>query len=267
MPTQPTTMATPAAPSAKSLLRRLIESQQRLSRAFDRLLPAEYAVDGCRNYRETMIGNYIATDQTIYDVGAGKNPLLDVETKRARRLRIVGLDIDAQELARAPAGVYDRAIPADLTTFKGEGDADLVLSQSLLEHVRDTDAALGAVASILKPGGTALLFVPSRNAWYARLNLLLPEGLKRRILYAVYPQTRRGQGFVSYYHRCTPRDFEAMARAHGMEVVERRLYFRSGYFSFFFPLYFLWRLWVLGFRAVAGDQAAETFAYALRKRG
>ena len=57
-----------------------------------------------------------------------------------------------------------------------------------------------------------------------------------------------------------------MAAAHGLEVAERRLYFRSGYFSFFFPFYLLWRLWIFGFRAVAGDQAAETFAFAFRKR-
>ena len=99
---------------------------------------------------------------------------------------MVGLDIDGKELSAAPDGLYDRTAAADITKYRGQGDADLVICQALLEHVHDTGRALEAIASILKPGGRALIFVPSRNAVYARLNLLLPENLKRRILFAFF---------------------------------------------------------------------------------
>ena len=56
-----------------------------------------------------------------------------------------------------------------------------------------------------------------------------------------------------------------MARAAGLEVETEKHYFVSSYFEFFAPLYVLWRIWMLVFRRVAGAQAAETFAMALKK--
>ena len=40
---------------------------------------------------------------------------------------MVGLDIDADELARAPPGAYDETVCADITRHVGKGDADLVV--------------------------------------------------------------------------------------------------------------------------------------------
>jgi hypothetical protein len=39
----------------------------------------------------------------------------------------------------------------------------------------------------------------------------------------------------------------------------------SAYFSFFFPMHVLWRIWLLLFRFFAGTQAAESFSLALKK--
>lgn len=175
------------------------------------------------------------------------------------------MDIDQGELDRAPTGIYDRTICADIGCFYGAGDADLLICQAVLEHVRDVDGAFASIAGILKPGGRALIFVPSRNALYARLNLLLPQALKKRLLHAVYPKTREGQGFPSYYDQCTPRDFRRLAKKHNLVVEKESYHYISSYFSFFVPLYALWRLWILGYRALAGEQAAETFCMAFVK--
>jgi hypothetical protein len=100
---------------------------------------------------------------------------------------------------------------------------------------------------------------------YARLNLLLPERLKRLVLFSVWPHACRGQGFRSHYHRCTPRDFCRMAESAGLVVVERRSCFISAHFTFFAPLHILWRAWIVAYRELAGLQAAETFGLALKK--
>jgi hypothetical protein len=50
-----------------------------------------------------------------------------------------------------------------------------------------------------------------------------------------------------------------------LKVLEVKPYFMSSYFSFLFPLYVAWRLWMLFFRYVRGEQAAETFSMALMK--
>ena len=134
-----------------------------------------------------------------------------------------------------------------------------------MEHVADTDAALRTMASILKPNGRALIFVPSRNAVFARINLLLPEELKRRILFAVYPHMARDQGFPAYYDHCTPAALRARALGNGLSIEHAPLYYISTYFQFFFPLYLAWRAWLLAFYAIDKEQAAETFALVLKK--
>jgi SAM-dependent methyltransferase len=250
---------------APSLFYRFTRSQQNLSRSFDRLLPAEYQVDGNRDFLDNWITPYLESGALVYDIGGGKNPVVGVEEKRRFKLRVIGFDIDARELAAAPDGAYDRTIRADITEYRGRADADLVICQALLEHVRDSQAAIDAIASILRPGGRALIFLPSRNAVFARLNLALPERVKRKILYTVFPASERDQGFPAYYDRCTPRDFRRLAGGSGLTVDACRTYFRSGYFSFFFPLHLVWRLWTLVFRFFAREQAAETFSLALRK--
>jgi 2-polyprenyl-6-hydroxyphenyl methylase/3-demethylubiquinone-9 3-methyltransferase len=201
----------------------------------------------------------------FYDVGGGKQPYINRETKERLGLKVVGLDIDADELARAPQGLYDEVVCADITRFSGPGTADLLVCQALLEHVSDVGAAFTSIASILRPGGRAVIFVPSRNAVFARLNLLLPEKVKRWVLFQVYPQSRVGGGFRSYYDRCTPMDFRELIKTNGLQEIEFRPYYESAYFSFCLPAHIVWRLWTQLFRLMKGDQAAETFCLAFVK--
>jgi len=251
---------------AHAILRRFIEGQKRLSMHLESRIPERFRIDGNRDFVDRFVPQYLHEGATLYDVGGGKNPFVRADVKARLRLEVVGLDIDSEELARAPAGIYDRTICADVTRYRGRGDADLVVCQALLEHVPDTGAALDAISSILRPGGVALLFVPSRNALFARLNRVLPEQVKRELLFRLHPGARRRQGFPAYYDRCTPRDMSAMAADRGLQVRELRVYFASAYFTFFFPLHAAWRIWVWMFEKAAGEQAAESFSMALVKR-
>jgi 2-polyprenyl-6-hydroxyphenyl methylase/3-demethylubiquinone-9 3-methyltransferase len=154
---------------------------------------------------------------------------------------------------------------ANICEYSGRGDGDLAICRTLLEHVENVEHALLGMHSILKPGGKLLIFVPSRNAVFARLNLLLPHVLKRKILFFLYPYVAEAQGFPAYYDRCTPRQIETLAKKSRFTISEVRLYYISKYFDFFAPLYLLWRLWILAFYAVSPCQAAETFSMVLKK--
>jgi 2-polyprenyl-3-methyl-5-hydroxy-6-metoxy-1,4-benzoquinol methylase len=140
-----------------------------------------------------------------------------------------------------------------------------VICCTLLEHVEDTGAAIRTIASLLKKDGLALVFIPSRKALFARLNLLLPEALKRRILFGIFPEKSRAQGFPSFYDSCSPKEITQICVTHGLTVVDAKYYFTSSYFSFFVPLYVIWRLWLITARWWNGNDAAETFSFALRR--
>ena len=257
-------------PKTNNRLRRTVRFLVRLSEAFDRqFLPAEFAVDGNKDFIRRLCRLYLFPSATVVEIGGGKNPLISLAEKHELGLRIIGLDISARELSAAPAGVYDGTVCSDITQYSGSGTADVAICAALLEHVRDTGAALRAIATLLKPEGVALLFVPCRNAVYARINRILPEPLKCWVLKAIYGDFPEIQaeltGFPAYYDRCTPRDICTMAQATGFSVERLRVYFASGYFQFLPPLYVAWRLWQIAFKTIAGDQAAETFSVVLKK--
>lgn len=250
-----------------ALFRIFVSINRRVSAWFDQFaLPSWYSVDGNRDFIERFAPAFLHPRQTIVDVGGGKCPFLSVQDKRKLGAHITGLDIDEGELSRAPEGAYDAQIAGDICSYRGAGDADLVICQALLEHVRDNDSAFRSLSRLLKPGGILLIFVPSRNAAFARLNLALPESLKRKILFGIFPGARHAQGFPSYYDRCTPKDFANLAARNGLVIEQARYYFVSSYFSWLFPLYVVWRIWIVLFRLLRGNQAAETFAMAMRKQ-
>ena len=248
------------------MIRTLINSQIWLSYNFDKVFPMKYRIDGNQDYINSLVPSYLKENLIIYDVGGGKGPYLSGDKKNVLNATVVGLDIDKEELQQAPEGAYNKIICADISNFQGNQDADIVLCQAVLEHVKDVENAFAAISSILKNGGLALIFVPSRNAVFARLNIILPQNVKKAILHYVYPNTARDQGFPSYYNKCTPLEFKQLARDNNFSVIEERFYFKSGYFTFFFPAYLVWRLWILLFHFLLKEQAAETFSIVLKKR-
>jgi 2-polyprenyl-6-hydroxyphenyl methylase/3-demethylubiquinone-9 3-methyltransferase len=242
----------------------MIERQIAWSRAFDRLLPANMVRGGKIMFKQDLVAPLVTPGMKVMDVGSGRFPFYTPEDKRRLQLHVTGLDLNPGELAAAPAGSYDDTVEADIMGFEGSGDKDLVICMSVLEHIADTGAALRSLATIVSPGGTVAIFVPSRNALFARLNLLLPQSVTRWLL-KYKPAARGGDGWKAYYNRCTPRDFEAMAREAGLEPVRTEVSYSSKYFQVLAPVYVLWRLWILGFKAIKGRQAAETFCMELRR--
>jgi 2-polyprenyl-6-hydroxyphenyl methylase/3-demethylubiquinone-9 3-methyltransferase len=252
--------------TAQDVVARFVGMNRRISRAFDRILPEDFNIDGNWHYANKIAPRYLQRDLRVYDLGAGSRPFLSPARKDHLSIWVKGLDISGEELRSAPAGSYDAMEVADLTAFEGDGSADLVICQSTLEHVRDGHGALRAIATSLRPGGKAVIFVPCRNAWFARLNMLLPENIKKAILFRIYPETNDGHhGFEAFYDNATPGRYRKMASELGLELEFERAYWRSAYFQFLFPLHAVWRIYQIAARRLAGDNMCESFAMVLTR--
>lgn len=250
----------------RRLIRAAIDAQSRLSARLDALLLGpEHAVDPFSEFARELVMPFLSPGKKIYDVGGGRNPFLPADEKARLGLRVCGLDLDPAALAQAPPGAYDQTLHVDLCTLKGPADGDFAICRTVLEHVRDPGAALQGIASLLRPGGLAAIFVPCRTAIFARLNLLLPEGPKRRLLTLLRPEDDGLNGFPAYYIACTRREMRAAATHAGFLVAAERTYFISTYFYFLAPLHALWRSWAALDRALRGEDAAEYLAFLLER--
>ena len=115
----------------------------------------------------------LADDDRVLDCGCGMGfHLLVLES--LRRLRLVGLDPDAERLERARAeGVTAELVHGDARQLPfRDASFDKVLMTEVLEHIRDDRQALREVRRVLRPGGVLALSVPNSRYpfWWDPIN-------------------------------------------------------------------------------------------------
>jgi len=135
-------------------------------------------------------GGQLPSPVRLLDVGFGEGDLLLTahEWFRARwpdvELNLAGYEVSEQagtiegrvEQARARLAVALGGAPADGSErlrVVGESDGipfesgsfDLVVSNQVIEHVRDLDLLFREVARVLAPGGVSIHFFPARETW------------------------------------------------------------------------------------------------------
>lgn len=120
------------------------------------------------------------------------------------------------------------------------GAMDVVVTRSVLEHLRDSRAAVNEIHRILAPGGVCIHVFPARFSPFSLLNQIIPEKIARRLLFAFFPEWSDHCGFRAFYRNC---DAQAMAKVHAdagfvIRTIECR-YYQSIYYKFFVPLYII----------------------------
>ncbi len=116
------------------------------------------------------LGPVLEGSLDVLDIGGGTGGSAVAIAGRGHRVTVVDPSPDAlASLARRAReqGVEVAAVQGDLSTIAevvGPARADLVLCHGVLEVVGDPAAALGAIRSVLRPGGTLSLLVAQRHA-------------------------------------------------------------------------------------------------------
>jgi SAM-dependent methyltransferase len=124
---------------------------------FSRLPPS-------RGARVAEIGAGIGTfSQRLLDAGVRELLLIEPEPPCAARLRA---RFGADDRVR----IFEQALPDAPVLAESAGTYDLVVCQNVLEHIADDRAALVAMATALRPGGTMALIVPAHPRLFNRLD-------------------------------------------------------------------------------------------------
>jgi ubiquinone/menaquinone biosynthesis C-methylase UbiE len=217
------------------LIRAFVESNRRASTAIERRLP--HAEPLAEDYALAVARAMNASAGLVVDIGGGRRCLFAKHRRSAAT--IVAVDISSEELSHNED--VDRRIVADATKLPFASDSvDVVCSRSVVEHLPDVDRFLAEAHRVLRPGGLAVSFFPSKNAPYALIKRALPHSVGRRLMHLVKPYTKDFLGFPTYYQRCTLRAMKRALRRQGFETVETRVsYYQADYFKFLLPLYIL----------------------------
>jgi SAM-dependent methyltransferase len=142
----------------------------------------------------------------VLEIGGGRAPLLTPDETAAAGVAFTVNDISPGELALGPVefakAEFDVAGAVDPARY---GLYDIVISQMVMEHVRDAEVAWANMALLLAPGGVALAFHPTLYAPPFVINWLLLERLTAPTLRFFFPDRHDGDApkFAARYELCT----------------------------------------------------------------
>lgn len=111
-----------------------------------------------------------AGPQQIVDIGCGDGAATDLVRQLDPGNTVIGVDWSAMALAKARARgllVIQGGLDAPGLPFP-DSCADVVIMSELIEHLVDTDRAIGEARRVLRPGGILLLSTPNLAAWFNR---------------------------------------------------------------------------------------------------
>ncbi len=189
---------------------------------------------------------YLTPGAVVLDVGAGRRPVVPVES--IKDTYYVALDVDGEELDAAPPGLYAESITASIETFlpELENRFDFVMSFYVFEHVRSMAETLENCRRYLKDGGTMVAQFSARYSYFAVANQLIPHAVTRRlgnVLAGRAPHTV----FPAHYDKCWYSAVEKLMNEWS-DVDIKPLYTGAGYlarapFNIVRPLYLTYEDW------------------------
>jgi SAM-dependent methyltransferase len=163
------------------------------------------------------------------DLGSGANVYVNLFRRRFRSA--YGIDADPAYLSSASRP----DILGDILRLPlKDGSADLLTSLMVIEHIPDPTGFGEELDRVLAPGGAFLFVTVNRRYWGSRLNSVLPETLKKRLLALCFRREAKDI-FPAFYRLNTPDD---ITRAFGGRF---RLEIRSyrEYYGINLPLFWL----------------------------
>jgi ubiquinone/menaquinone biosynthesis C-methylase UbiE len=184
--------------------------------------------------------NSLPRGAVVVDVGGGKKCAFARYRNPTSGVRLVAVDISAEELAYNVD--VDEKLVADVTERLpfGDHEVDMLVSSSVIEHLRNSEAFVRESARVLKPRGLFVHVLPNKFAPFSVANQLIPQRIAQRLLRVLVPGSEGVLGFPAFYDRTYPAAFRQLVARCGLNVRELRVaYYQAYYFDFFIPLYII----------------------------
>jgi SAM-dependent methyltransferase len=247
-------------------LRGLIRANKRMSKSLARVWPhTQFNIFDAYDERVAAYAARAENTTLIADVGAGNRCPYRGYLSERERVRIIGVDMSTDAMRDNPDLDERRVADVVVDLPFSDGEVDLLVSRSVLEHLSDVRAFVRHSARVMRPGAHSIHVFPSRYAHFAMINRMIPNTWTKRVMRYLYP--KNVSGFPAFYDRCYYSGMRDVLEESGFEVVESRIsYYASDYYTFFFPLFFVSMLYEIVIWSLKAKNLGATVLIVTRKR-
>ena len=188
-----------------------------------------------RTYEQAIL-DYIGPGSVVLDAGCGRTaPVLQKLVGYGKYL----IGIDVCELHKAEENDSLSLIKSDLQTISlRDNSVDVVISRSVLEHVKNPVRAYREINRVLKPGGYFIFLTPNFYDYASILATLIPNRFHSKIVKVTEGRDEEDT-FPTYYRSNTGRDVKKSAKTTGFQIT--RIDYLGQYPSYFMfnPMLFI----------------------------
>jgi len=189
----------------------------------------------------------LRSDMTVVDVGCGRganqidDPIpyrRELRNLRGKCRRVIGIDVDRN--AAGNPGIDEFRLVVEGAAWPiADASVDLIVSDFVLEHIREPDRYFAEVARVLKPEGIFCARTTNRIGYVGLLARLVPERKRVKIVQAVQRDRKEADIFPAWYAVNTVGKLRrALAKAH-LVGIAYGYEAEPSYLQFSTPLYAL----------------------------
>ena len=155
------------------------------------------------DYFQREVSNRLSGSETILDAGCGSGEFgVLKKCGKPHHATIVGMDISMDSMEQNE--ILDQRIVGDLENIPlPDGSVDLVVCESVLEHLEKPQAVFSEFSRVLNSGGYLVLRTFNIWNWANAISAVLPVGVRSRLKGKLVEADSEGT-FETYY-RCNSR--------------------------------------------------------------
>lgn len=165
---------------------------------------------------EKRISSFLREDFTLLDAGCGRSAQL-ISKFVGRAKRLIGVEIIDFDPEARKDGI--ELLNNDLSKIDLESETvDLVISRSVLEHIREIKPVYAEVYRVLKRGGQFMFLVPNLGDYTSMISFIIPNRFHSVIVSKTEGRDPRDT-FPTFYKSNTSFAVRRLAKATGFKVI------------------------------------------------
>lgn len=217
-----------------SFVRKFIGLNRKCSSSLEKKFPNFFEITPYKPELVRLINKTVSEKEVnnVLEVGGIDRPLL----KKSDQFKYEGLDI---EIRKDCYEVYDTFIVQSIEKPL-DGMYDLIISITLLEHVKNNAASVSSMFNSLHKNGTTHHYIPSKWHPYSIALRMIGPKLQKKLIPFLRSGTEGVTGYPAYFNYCSPQAMKKLFEEEGFMDIKVKSYYRANdYFAFFTPAFIL----------------------------